>query len=536
MTGVVFVTTAHPRYATAGHRYTPGDISAGGRPAGRRRPGTRPCRATISERHPDERAVAARARPRRAAPARGRGSSTSDSPSASRSTARAGRAAAPPAPRPGTRGRSAASRRTRRRRRARSTWTADAVDARAAPRGRSGRRTGPACSPRPSTRRPSGITAMRVRLHRRRGDAAGSRTARAPTTSAPASTSSSHACVERRARRSCRTPGHRSGAPSAERGLGVGDRRAALDVGARSTSAASAACGGRRARPPPRRARPRTAAGRGRWASRWNPLELAARRLDVARGRLRRAGPGRRRCRPPSDARHPRGPRRDPAPRSARHEGRWTGRRPRDAAPGTSMFATYRPRPREEPRVFRTERRRAEHRRRHDRHDAHARTPSGGGTRTMRRSARTAARARRRSPSLARVRAGARPPARSRRAARAGARTRRDGDSGGLDSPTGFTFAPDGRIWYIEKNDGPRLHPQPGHRRTAPVHRHHGRRAGSANAARSGSRCTPAWPAQPFVYVYVTRIDGGVLHERGPAVPERGRPRGGHEARSSAGA
>ena len=25
---------------------------------------------------------------------------------------------------------------------------------------------------------------------------------------------------------------------------------------------------------------------------------------------------------------------------------------------------------------------------------------------------------------------------------------------GGLDNPTGFTFAPNGRIWYIEKNTG----------------------------------------------------------------------------------
>ena len=69
-----------------------------------------------------------------------------------------------------------------------------------------------------------------------------------------------------------------------------------------------------------------------------------------------------------------------------------------------------------------------------------------------------------------------------------------------------------------------------GHRRTAPVHRHHGRQRARVSAAALGIALHPAWPARPFVYVYVTRIDGGVPAERGPAVPQRERPRGGHEA------
>ena len=81
---------------------------------------------------------------------------------------------------------------------------------------------------------------------------------------------------------------------------------------------------------------------------------------------------------------------------------------------------------------------------------------------------------------------------------------------GGLDNPTGFTFAPNGRIWYIEKNTG----------RVYILNRDTGRRrlftditgvSGLGERGGLGIALHPDWPARPFVYVYVTRTDGGVL-------------------------
>jgi len=81
---------------------------------------------------------------------------------------------------------------------------------------------------------------------------------------------------------------------------------------------------------------------------------------------------------------------------------------------------------------------------------------------------------------------------------------------GGLDNPTGFTFAPNGRIWYIEKNTG----------RVYILNRDTGRRrlftditrvSGLGERGGLGIALHPAWPARPFVYVYVTRMDGGML-------------------------
>jgi glucose/arabinose dehydrogenase len=78
----------------------------------------------------------------------------------------------------------------------------------------------------------------------------------------------------------------------------------------------------------------------------------------------------------------------------------------------------------------------------------------------------------------------------------------------GLDQPTGFTFTPGGKIWYIDKPTGQVriLNPSTGsdHLFTdiAGVD-------GSGERGGLGIALHPRWPAKPFVYVYVTRTDNG---------------------------
>jgi glucose/arabinose dehydrogenase len=74
----------------------------------------------------------------------------------------------------------------------------------------------------------------------------------------------------------------------------------------------------------------------------------------------------------------------------------------------------------------------------------------------------------------------------------------------GLASPVGFTFMPGGRLVYVERNTGwlrfRNLQTD------ADVHVH--RILNVSNAGERGAlgvALHPAWPAQPFVYVYVTR-------------------------------
>jgi glucose/arabinose dehydrogenase len=81
---------------------------------------------------------------------------------------------------------------------------------------------------------------------------------------------------------------------------------------------------------------------------------------------------------------------------------------------------------------------------------------------------------------------------------------------GGLDQPTAFTFGPDGRIWYVEKSTGqirvldPATDADHLFTRLTNVD-------GTGERGMLGIALHPDWPAKPFVYVYVTRTDDGVL-------------------------
>jgi glucose/arabinose dehydrogenase len=78
----------------------------------------------------------------------------------------------------------------------------------------------------------------------------------------------------------------------------------------------------------------------------------------------------------------------------------------------------------------------------------------------------------------------------------------------GLGQPTGFTFTPGGKIWYIDKPTGQVriLNPSTGsdHLFTdiAGVD-------GSGERGGLGIALHPRWPVKPFVYVYVTRTENG---------------------------
>jgi glucose/arabinose dehydrogenase len=80
----------------------------------------------------------------------------------------------------------------------------------------------------------------------------------------------------------------------------------------------------------------------------------------------------------------------------------------------------------------------------------------------------------------------------------------------GLNEPVAFTFAPDGRIFYVEKSTGEiRIY--------NPVTDHDGLFYdmpgvnGDGERGMLGIALHPSYPAKPFVYVYATRTSGGVL-------------------------
>ena len=79
---------------------------------------------------------------------------------------------------------------------------------------------------------------------------------------------------------------------------------------------------------------------------------------------------------------------------------------------------------------------------------------------------------------------------------------------GGLNDPAGFTFAPTGTIWFLEKNTGwvKRLNPSTGGIKA--VYRIPGV-DGSDERGALGIALHPGWPATPYVYVYVTRRPSG---------------------------
>jgi len=80
----------------------------------------------------------------------------------------------------------------------------------------------------------------------------------------------------------------------------------------------------------------------------------------------------------------------------------------------------------------------------------------------------------------------------------------------GLNGPAGFTFAPGGKIWYLERATGqvhvlnPRNHKD--HRFFTITNVN-----GDGERGALGIALHPNWPKKPFVYVYVTRVDHGVL-------------------------
>ena len=80
----------------------------------------------------------------------------------------------------------------------------------------------------------------------------------------------------------------------------------------------------------------------------------------------------------------------------------------------------------------------------------------------------------------------------------------------GLDEPVAFTFAPDGRIFYVEKTTGEiRIY--------NPATDHDGLFYdvpgvnGDGERGMLGIALHPSYPAKPFVYVYATRMSGGSL-------------------------
>ena len=80
----------------------------------------------------------------------------------------------------------------------------------------------------------------------------------------------------------------------------------------------------------------------------------------------------------------------------------------------------------------------------------------------------------------------------------------------GLNEPSGFTFSPNGKIWYLERATGEVriLNPKTGadhlFYKIASVN-------GAGERGALGIALDPSWRTQPFVYVYVTRTWKGAL-------------------------
>jgi aldose sugar dehydrogenase len=80
----------------------------------------------------------------------------------------------------------------------------------------------------------------------------------------------------------------------------------------------------------------------------------------------------------------------------------------------------------------------------------------------------------------------------------------------GLNGPAGFTFGPGGKIWYLERGTGEVriLNPTNGHDHLFFTISHVD---GTGERGALGIALHPNWPKTPYVYVYVTRADHGVL-------------------------
>ena len=83
----------------------------------------------------------------------------------------------------------------------------------------------------------------------------------------------------------------------------------------------------------------------------------------------------------------------------------------------------------------------------------------------------------------------------------------------GLNGPSGFTFAPDGTIWYLERGTGEVHHLVPKTGADHLVTTISGVN-GSGERGALGIALHPAWPKVKLVYVYVTRPGGGHLQNQ----------------------
>jgi glucose/arabinose dehydrogenase len=80
----------------------------------------------------------------------------------------------------------------------------------------------------------------------------------------------------------------------------------------------------------------------------------------------------------------------------------------------------------------------------------------------------------------------------------------------GLNGPSGFTFSPAGKIWYLERGTGEVRILNP---KTGADHLFYRITNVNSTGERGalGIALDPSWPAQPFVYIYVTRTWNGAL-------------------------
>jgi aldose sugar dehydrogenase len=83
----------------------------------------------------------------------------------------------------------------------------------------------------------------------------------------------------------------------------------------------------------------------------------------------------------------------------------------------------------------------------------------------------------------------------------------------GLNMPSGFTFAPNGTIWYLERSSG---EIRTLNRKTGATHLFFtiGGVDGSSERGALGIALDPAFPTKPYVYFYVTRLYHGTLHNQ----------------------
>jgi len=83
----------------------------------------------------------------------------------------------------------------------------------------------------------------------------------------------------------------------------------------------------------------------------------------------------------------------------------------------------------------------------------------------------------------------------------------------GLNGPSGFTFAPNGMIWFLERGTGEvrTLNPATGNQHLVFTI---GGVDGSGERGALGIALHPRWPAKQIVYVYVTRMGGGHLQNQ----------------------